>query len=84
MNTITAKTVTPAQVEADLTMFDPETVNALRNAAKLLEEAASVIEDAEDNDPLEYANECVARALAALLSADYDMDYMLKYARDVA
>jgi hypothetical protein len=65
-------------------MFDPETVNALRNAAKLLEEAASVIEDAEDNDPLAYANECVARGLAALLSADYDMDYMLKYARDVA
>ena len=64
-------------------MFDPETINALRNAAKLLEEAANTIEAAEDNDPLEYADECVARALAALQNAHYDMDYMLKYASTV-
>lgn len=65
-------------------MFDPETVNALRNAAKLLNEAADVIAAADSNDPLEYADECVARALAELQNADYDMEHMLALAADVA
>ena len=59
------------------------TVNALRNAAKLLEKAANAVAT-DDPDNLEYADECVARALAELENAEYDLENMIEYARTVA
>ena len=59
------------------------TVNALRNAAKLLEQAANATAT-DDPDNLEYADECVARALAELENAEYNLEDMIEYARNVA
>lgn len=61
-----------------------DAVNALNNAAKFLQEAAKLMQDADNNpDVIEYADERIALGLAELLAVDYSMEDLLAQAEDL-
>ena len=54
-----------------------ERIQALRDAAKLFEQAADIMSAAQTEDPLDYGEECVNRAFDELDDVCYDVGFLV-------